>query len=124
MRRCNPYQRPAHPTPSHAPFSPLIPPPPSPVYSNSSFYVPPSLGYDPPNHHLMLPPPFTPFSPSSPAPHHHAPVALQMVSFGAGLDASYMQPSPYHVLEELVPAPGMFIFFLLFLPFHLCVQKY
>ena len=109
-----PPSYPTLPTPQHTPFCPFIPPPPSPTYSNSSFYLPPSPAYHPSNHHFMFAPPSTPFPPFSPGPQHH-PAAL--VSFGAGrnLDASYMQPSPFHVLEELKPVPGKFIFFVHFL---------
>ena len=114
-----PPSYPTLPTPQHTPFCPFIPPPPSPTYSNSSFYLPPSPAYHPSNHHFMFAPPSTPFPPFSPWPQHH-PAAL--VSFGAGrnLDASYMQPSPFHVLEELKPVPGKFIFFC---PFSYCFMS-
>ena len=98
------HRPPTYPTPSHAAFSPFVPPPPSPAFSNSSFYVPPSPAYHPPNHHFMFPPPSTPFPPFSPGSQHHP---ASLVSFGAG-------PSPFHVLEELEPIPGKLLFFVHF----------
>ena len=112
------HRPPTYPTPSHAAFSPFVPPPPSPAFSNSSFLFPASPAQHDPSLPFLPPRASTPFHPSTA---YFRPATPQPAYFVAGLDLSASN------LPQWAPSNGKFFLFIFFpmAPFivHCLLQK-